>query len=60
VPVAVNLADQRFCGGGNGVQGRDGGVIAPLAIVRGDLLPALVAIGRSGIEYVAPRGLQPE
>lgn len=59
VPVGVDVAGQRFCGGATGVQCAGGAVLAPLAVARGDLLPALVAIGRSGIEYVAPRRLQP-
>lgn len=60
MPLEVNNAGQRFRGGATAVQGADGAMLAPLAIARGDLLPALVAIERSGIEYLAPRRLQPE
>jgi len=55
VPVRVDLARQRFGGGASEVHCADGSVLAPLAVVRGDVLPALVRIERSGIEYVAPR-----
>lgn len=55
VPVSIDLAKQRFCGGATRVQGVDGAIFTPLAIVRSDVLPALIAIERSGIEYVAPR-----
>lgn len=53
--LVVNLARQRFGGGAVRIQNDDGAVIAPLAIVRSQVLPALLAIGRSGIEYLAPR-----
>jgi hypothetical protein len=56
VPVSINLARQRFCEGATRVQCVDGTVLAPLAVIRSDVLPALVAIERSTIEYVAPRG----
>jgi hypothetical protein len=55
VPVSIDLAKQRFCGGASNVQCADGALVTPLVIVRGDVLPALIAIERSGIEYVAPR-----
>ncbi len=56
VPVAVpiNLAAQKFCGGATKVRCADGTVLSPLDIVRQDLLPALVAIERVSIDYVAP------
>jgi len=53
--LPINLARQRFCGGATRVQCADGAVITPLAIVRSQVLPALIAIERSGIEYLAPR-----
>lgn len=55
VPVRVDLARQRFGGGATAVRCADGSILAPLAIVRSDVLPALLKIERSGIEYVAPR-----
>jgi hypothetical protein len=55
VPVPINLARHRFCGGAVRVQCADGSFIAPLCIARGDVVPALVAIERTGIEYVAPK-----
>jgi hypothetical protein len=55
VPVRIDLARQKFRRGATEVQCADGGILAPLAIVRGDVLPALVAIERAGIEYLAPR-----
>jgi len=55
IPVSIDLAKQRFCGGATIVQCADGAIVTPLAIVRGDVLPALIAIERSGIEYLAPR-----
>ncbi len=55
VPLSINLARQRFCGGATKVQCVDGAVLAPLNIVRRDVLPALIAIERSGIDYVAPQ-----
>lgn len=58
VPVRIDLARQRFGGGATEVHGTDGSILAPLAIVRSDVLPALLQIERSGIEYVAPRGLE--
>jgi len=54
VPVAANLASQKFCGGATRLQCADGPVVAPLSVVRIDVLPALVAIDRSRIDYVAP------
>jgi hypothetical protein len=56
VPVSIDLARQRFCGGATRVQCVDGTVLAPLAVIRSDVLPALIAIERSMIEYLAPRG----
>jgi hypothetical protein len=55
VPISIDLAKQRFCGGASKVQCADGAIVTPLAIVRADVLPALIAIERSGIEYLAPR-----
>jgi len=55
IPVSIDLAKQRFCGGATKVHCVDGAIVAPLSIVRSDVLPALIAIERSGIEYVAPR-----
>ena len=55
VPVRINLAHQKFCGGAARVQSADGAVLAPLSIVRGDVLPAVIAIERSKIDYVAPK-----
>ncbi|MGA7984066.1 MAG: hypothetical protein WCA01_02680 [Burkholderiales bacterium] len=57
VPLPINLAQQRFCGGASGVQRADGAIVAPLSVLHGDVLPALVAIERSGIDYVAPKRL---
>ena len=55
VPVPINLASQKFRGGATKLQCADGTVLSPLDVVRGDLLPALIAIERAGIEYnVAP------
>ena len=54
VPVPINLAGQKFRGGATKVQCADGTVLAPLDIVRRDLLPALIAIERVNIDYVAP------
>jgi hypothetical protein len=54
VPVPVNLASQKFCGGATKVRCADGTVFSPLDIVRMDLLPALVAIERAKIDYIAP------
>lgn len=54
VAVRINLAHQKFCGGAARVQCADGAVLAPLSIVRGDVLPAVIAIERSKIDYVAP------
>jgi len=55
IPICVNLARQRFCGGASRIQCLDGGVFAPLAIVRGDVPPVLLAIQRAEIDYVAPQ-----
>lgn len=55
VPVRIDLARQKFRRGATEVHCADGGIIAPLAIVRGDVLAALVTIERSGVEYLAPR-----
>jgi hypothetical protein len=53
IPVSVSLARQRFCGGATRIQCADGTVLTPLTIVRSDVLPALIVIERSGIEYLA-------
>lgn len=55
IPVRIDFARQRFGGGATEVRCADGSVVAPLAVVRSDVLPALVKIERSGIEYLAPR-----
>ena len=55
VPLRISLASQKFCGGGAGVKCADGTVLSPLDIVRRDLLPALVAIERAKIDFVAPK-----
>lgn len=55
VPVRIDLAQQRFCGGASEVRCADGAILAPLAIMRRDVLCALMTIERSGIEFVAPR-----
>lgn len=55
VPLRINLARQKFGGGAARVQCADGAVLAPLSIIRGDVLPALIAIERSKIDYVAPK-----
>ncbi len=56
VPVAVpiNLASQKFCAAATKVQCADGTVLSPLDIVRQDLIPAIVAVERAKIDYVAP------
>lgn len=56
VPASIDLARQRFCEGATKVQCADASILAPLAVIRSDVLPALIAIERSSIEYVAPRG----
>ncbi|HJS37489.1 MAG TPA: hypothetical protein VJ789_05090 [Burkholderiales bacterium] len=58
IPVRIDFAQQRFGGGATEVRCADGSVVAPLAVVRSDVLPALMKIERSGIEYLAPRGAQ--
>ena len=55
VAVAIDLARQRFRGGGAEVVHADGTMIAPLSIDRGDLPRALTTIGRTRLEYLAPR-----
>jgi len=55
VPIRIDLARQKFRGGAAEVRCADGGILAPLAIVRGDVLPALTKIERSRIEFLAPR-----
>lgn len=55
VPVPIDLARQKFGGGASEVHCADGSVVAPLAIARSDVMPALLKIERSGIEYLAPR-----
>lgn len=55
IPICVNLARQRFCGGATKIQCLDGAVFAPLTIVRGDVPPVLLAIQRAQIDYVAPQ-----
>jgi len=57
IPVCMNLARQRFCGGATRIQCLDGAVFAPLAIVRSDVPPVLPAIQRAEIDYVAPQRL---
>lgn len=57
VAVAVNLARQRFFGGAAALRGDDGSILAPIEMVRGDVVPALRAIERTGIAYVPPRFL---
>lgn len=57
VAVAVNLARQRFFGGAAALRGDDGSILAPIEMVRGDVVPALRAIERAGIAYVPPRFL---
>lgn len=58
VPVRVDFAKQRFCGGGAGVRSADGSILAPLAVQCSDVLPVLPTIERSGIEYLWPRRWQ--
>jgi len=55
VQVRIDLARQKFRGGATEVQCADGAILAPLAIVRGDVAAALTTIERSGIEFEAPR-----
>lgn len=55
IPICVNLARQRFCGGATKIQCFNGAVFAPLTIVRGDVPPVLLAIQRAKIDYVAPQ-----
>ena len=55
IPVSINLAQQKFCGGATMVRSVDGSVITSLSIMRADVLAALIAIERYGIEYLAPR-----
>lgn len=55
VAVCLDLAQQRFGAGASEVHCADGSILAPLAIERSEVLPALVKIERAGIEYVAPR-----
>lgn len=57
IPVPIDLARQRFCGGATKVRSVDGAIFAPLSTIRGDVLEALIAIERAGIEYVVPRRL---
>lgn len=58
VAAAVDLAQHRFRGGGAEMLRVDGTIVAPLDIVRRDLLPALTRLEGARIEYVAPqRGL---
>lgn len=56
-PVAlhIDLARHRFRGGAAELQCADGRILAPLAIVRNDVLRALTTIEASGIEFLAPR-----
>ena len=58
VAVSVDFAKQRFSGGAAGVLNADGSILAPLAVVSSDVLPALATIERSGIEYLSPRRWQ--
>jgi hypothetical protein len=55
VPVPIDLAKQRFCEGASRIHCSDGTVYEPLSVARGDVVPALVAIERSKIDYVAPK-----
>lgn len=55
VPLRIDLARQKFRGGAAEVRCADGGILAPLTVVRGDVPPALTKIERSRIEFVAPR-----
>jgi hypothetical protein len=55
--AAISLARHRFRGGAAEAQGIDGAILAPLSVVRNEVLPALLKIERSGIEYLAPRRL---
>jgi len=55
VPLCVDFARQRFGAGGAEVHCTDGSKLAPLAVVRRDVLPAVLKIERMGVEYVAPR-----
>lgn len=55
VPAAIDLARQRFRGGASEVLRDDGSVLAPLDIVRSELPPVLLQLGRTRIEYFAPR-----
>lgn len=59
VAVRIDFARQMFSGGAAEVRCADGSIIAPLAVVRSEVLPALQRIERSGIEYVAPRPWKP-
>jgi hypothetical protein len=54
VAVRIDLARQRFRAGAAEVHCADGSILAPLAIERNAVLPALVKIERAGIEYLAP------
>ena len=58
VPVPIDLASQKFRGGAAKLQCADGTVFSPLDIVRQDLLPALVAVERANIDYVAPKRMK--
>jgi hypothetical protein len=55
VPAAIDLSRQRFRGGASELRGEDGSILAPLVIERSDLPPAILRIGRTRIEYLAPR-----
>jgi hypothetical protein len=56
-PAAISLARHRFHGGATQALGVDGEILAPLSVARNEVLPALLKIERSGIEYLAPRRL---
>jgi len=58
IAICINLATQRFCAGATKVQCFNGAVLTPLTTVRSDVLPALIAIERADINYVAPQRLK--
>ena len=53
IVVLVDLARQKFREGATRVQCDDGAIIAPLAIMRGELLSAIPSIARVGVEYTS-------
>ena len=54
VAVPIDFAQHRFGAGATKVHCADGSILAPLAIERSKVLPAVVKIERVGVEYVAP------